>query len=204
MPPRKSSSTVPATLKQGKLSFSAKRNSSFTATGKQSKPATKKSISRTSSSPTAEPIDISSDSENDRSFDDEPIVPAQKKRRLNPARSAAAQKAEKPETAAEPEPQREKLNLSDKRWRKQFGIAHGKMGNIEPVHAQGQSMVHHILRVFDLSYEYGPCVGISRLDRWERAEALGLNPPPEVKEILMTQEGSTDEQFSQSVFHGEV
>lgn len=76
------------------------------------------------------------------------------------------------------------------------------------------------------SYEYGPCVGVSRLDRWERAYALGLNPPPEVsfpprlthidslhvkcmtllqiKEILTTKEGSTDDQFSQSVFYGEV
>ena len=76
------------------------------------------------------------------------------------------------------------------------------------------------------SYEYGPCVGVSRLDRWERAYALGLNPPPEVrfplrltridslhvkcmmlpqiKDILTTKEGSTDDQFSQSVFYGEV
>ncbi|KAI0351351.1 hypothetical protein OH77DRAFT_1429900, partial [Trametes cingulata] len=187
MAPRKSDSKVSSAMKQGKLSFAAKRNSS-TAAGKQSKPTTK--------------------NESDLSFDDEPAVPVTKKRRLNPARGAAAKMAEKAETAVEPEPEpepeREKLNLSDKRWRKQYGIARGKMGNIEPVHAQGQSMVHHILRVFDLSYEYGPCVGISRLDRWERAEALGLNPPPEVKEILMTKEGSTDEQFSQSVFHGEV
>ena len=28
--------------------------------------------------------------------------------------------------------------------------------------------------------EYGPCVGVPRLQRWERAHALGLNPPPEV------------------------
>lgn len=34
--------------------------------------------------------------------------------------------------------------------------------------------------VFDLSDEYGPCVGLSRLERWERSEKLGLSPPPEV------------------------
>jgi DNA polymerase delta subunit 4 len=37
-----------------------------------------------------------------------------------------------------------------------------------------------ILRVFDLTSEYGPCVGISRLARWERAREWGLNPPQEV------------------------
>ena len=49
------------------------------------------------------------------------------------------------------------------------------------VHAEGQNEVHQILRMFDLSYEYGPCVGVTRSERWERAQALGLNPPPEVK-----------------------
>lgn len=29
----------------------------------------------------------------------------------------------------------------------------------------------------DSTYEYGPCIGVSRLERWERARAMGLNPP---------------------------
>ncbi|PCH36398.1 hypothetical protein WOLCODRAFT_140394, partial [Wolfiporia cocos MD-104 SS10] len=90
------------------------------------------------------------------------------------------------------------------RWRKHYGVVREKMGNLEPVHAQGQTPIDHILRSFDLSYEYGPCVGVSRLARWERAEALGLNPPAEVKEILMTKEGSEDNRYSQCVFYGEV
>ena len=36
------------------------------------------------------------------------------------------------------------------------------------------------------SYEYGPCVGVSRLERWERAQALGLNPPPEVRQPFLS------------------
>ncbi|CCM01366.1 uncharacterized protein FIBRA_03416 [Fibroporia radiculosa] len=72
------------------------------------------------------------------------------------------------------------------------------------VHAHGQNMVDHILRVFDLSYEYGPCIGVTRLERWERAETLGLKPPPEVKEILLTKEGSEDARYSECVFYGEV
>ena len=30
------------------------------------------------------------------------------------------------------------------------------------------------------SSKFGPYVGIPRLERWERAQALGLNPPEEV------------------------
>ena len=30
------------------------------------------------------------------------------------------------------------------------------------------------------SYKYGPCIGTTRMQRWKRAKALGLNPPIEV------------------------
>ena len=40
------------------------------------------------------------------------------------------------------------------------------------------------LRRFDLDSTFGPCVGPSRLQRWERAHGFGLNPPPRVKAIL--------------------
>lgn len=42
-----------------------------------------------------------------------------------------------------------------------------------------------MLRVFDNTYDFGPCVGMTRLERWERAETLGLNPPPEVKLLFV-------------------
>jgi len=41
-----------------------------------------------------------------------------------------------------------------------------------------------ILREFDMNMKYGPCLGITRLQRWERAEKLGLNPPMEIKSLL--------------------
>ncbi|CAA3032608.1 DNA polymerase delta subunit 4 [Olea europaea subsp. europaea] len=41
-----------------------------------------------------------------------------------------------------------------------------------------------ILRQFDMSMAYGPCLGMTRLDRWERAKALGLNPPKDVERLL--------------------
>ena len=31
-----------------------------------------------------------------------------------------------------------------------------------------------------MTASYGPCVGMTRLQRWERAKKWGLNPPEEV------------------------
>ncbi len=129
-----------------------------------------RSVSRTT--PT-EPISIS-DSYSDVSFNDDYVVPETKKRRVNPPRGPAAKRARKAqeedaEEQAEPEMAMARLDPEDKRWRKQYGVVREKMGHLEPgesvvlyakwrrradggfsVHAQGQTMVHHILRVFDL------------------------------------------------------
>jgi DNA polymerase delta subunit 4 len=90
------------------------------------------------------------------------------------------------------------------KWRKHYGVVRTKMGNLAPIHSEEQNKVHQILRVFDTSYEYGPCVGVTRLERWERARALGLNPPVEVHEILSTKQGLEEDEFKQSVFYGMV
>ena len=44
--------------------------------------------------------------------------------------------------------------------------------------------LNEILRQFDLDMNYGPCLGLTRLHRWERAKRLNLNPPLVVKQIL--------------------
>ncbi|XP_026158176.1 DNA polymerase delta subunit 4 [Mastacembelus armatus] len=41
------------------------------------------------------------------------------------------------------------------------------------------------LRQFDLDWRFGPCTGISRLQRWERANLHGLNPPEEIRDLLL-------------------
>ncbi|KAK6117492.1 hypothetical protein DH2020_009533 [Rehmannia glutinosa] len=41
-----------------------------------------------------------------------------------------------------------------------------------------------VLRQFDMNMAYGPCLGMSRLDRWNRANALGLHPPKEIENLL--------------------
>ncbi|XP_058086775.1 uncharacterized protein LOC131233928 [Magnolia sinica] len=41
-----------------------------------------------------------------------------------------------------------------------------------------------VLRQFDMNMAYGPCLGLSRMERWERANNLGLNPPKDVESLL--------------------
>ena len=66
------------------------------------------------------------------------------------------------------------------------------------VHAEGQNRIHHILRNFDLDPSYGPCLGMTRLERWNRADNLGDDPPVEVYEILMSQEGRLKEEYREA------
>ncbi|KAK6781168.1 hypothetical protein RDI58_023352 [Solanum bulbocastanum] len=41
-----------------------------------------------------------------------------------------------------------------------------------------------VLRQFDMNMVYGPCLGMNRLDRLERAKKLGMNPPTDVERLL--------------------
>lgn len=54
------------------------------------------------------------------------------------------------------------------------------------------------LRQFDLDCRFGPCTGISRLQRWERAKLHDLNPPEEIRELLL--QTCTDPEYSQSLW----
>ncbi|KAI8625799.1 hypothetical protein F5Y19DRAFT_238532 [Xylariaceae sp. FL1651] len=58
------------------------------------------------------------------------------------------------------------------------------------VHQQDLSLAEKILRYWDVSSQYGPCVGITRIKRWQRADRLGLNPPLEVLAVLMQEESN--------------
>ncbi|KAL8641501.1 MAG: hypothetical protein Q9228_001691 [Teloschistes exilis] len=57
------------------------------------------------------------------------------------------------------------------------------------VHQQAMTLHEKVLRHFDLSSQYGPCIGLSRTRRWKRAEGLGLEPPIEVLAVLIKEEG---------------
>ncbi|KAK4655821.1 hypothetical protein QC762_305790 [Podospora pseudocomata] len=59
-------------------------------------------------------------------------------------------------------------------------------------HGTGLGTGEKVLRYFDVSSQFGPCVGITRLERWQRAERLGLNPPIEVLAVIV-KEGRGEE-----------
>lgn len=59
--------------------------------------------------------------------------------------------------------------------------------------AMSAEQAEKILAAFDLDNSFGPSVGLSRRDRWERAQQLGLDPPSEVRAAL-------DLAHAQSVF----
>ncbi|PPQ75443.1 hypothetical protein CVT26_016217 [Gymnopilus dilepis] len=96
------------------------------------------------------------------------------------------------------------LNVNDPKYRRALIDARDKMGNLPMINTGKHTKIHEILRVFDNTYEYGPCVGMTRRERWDRAQAMGLNPPKEIDDILKTQEGSTQVDLVQSVFYGQV
>merc|ERR1712178_265637 len=44
--------------------------------------------------------------------------------------------------------------------------------------------IEEVLRTFDLDPKFGPCIGITRSERWHRASKLGLDPPSTILELL--------------------
>ncbi|KAI0073064.1 hypothetical protein K474DRAFT_1667052 [Panus rudis PR-1116 ss-1] len=234
MPPSKSPAPEKKQQQQSKLNFAAKRDhSSASAAGTKGKgKASTKAKPTTPVNANQSPIVIESESEDVVELEvKKEAGPPAKKRKIEEESSVKKEKAKgkgvfKPrhsienaeggitpvveESAPEQEQEQEQadppnLKVNDRKCNKLYGESRAKMGNIPPIHTEKQNKIHHILRVFDLSYEYGPCIGVSRLQRWERAEALGLTPPPEVRDILVTKEGREKPEYSQCVFYaGEV
>ncbi|PNP42881.1 hypothetical protein TGAMA5MH_05627 [Trichoderma gamsii] len=62
------------------------------------------------------------------------------------------------------------------------------------VHQQDLDLGEKVLRYFDVSSQYGPCIGMTRLKRWQRAERLGLNPPIEVLAVLVKEENRNNDE----------
>nr|CAG8440303.1 9757_t:CDS:2 [Entrophospora candida] len=68
-------------------------------------------------------------------------------------------------------------------------------------HYDDLSEEERILIAFDMDYTYGPCVGLTRLQRWNRASKLGLQPPAQVKELLS---GPCTTNLIECVFYGRL
>ncbi|ORX36385.1 DNA polymerase delta, subunit 4-domain-containing protein [Kockovaella imperatae] len=95
------------------------------------------------------------------------------------------------------------LDVKSKEWAGVIKNAHREMGGMQPIHAgpDTHNEIHHVLRIFDMTSAYGPFIGVTRLQRWERAKKLGLNPPEEIKRILTTQQGEEDVTYRENVLH---
>ncbi|KIL69102.1 hypothetical protein M378DRAFT_176093 [Amanita muscaria Koide BX008] len=232
MAPIRSSSNKSSVLRQGTLSFaSTKRTGSTSTTGKQKKavqstPTTTErslSLSGPERSGASTPVEANAGSlQPSKAYREEAprsLRPA-KRRHVSPSPEVALPPPR--DEAVVVREERPRLNPKDRRWAKIRKATKAKMGNAAPVHAENENEISKILRIFDLSDEYGPCIGVSRLERWERAHAFGMNPPeevnrslfldrnylindnicrPQVREILNTLEGSEKPEYSQCVFH---
>ncbi|KAI8919063.1 DNA polymerase delta, subunit 4-domain-containing protein [Powellomyces hirtus] len=67
-----------------------------------------------------------------------------------------------------------------------------------------KAAVIQYLKAFDLNLTYGPCVGLSRMERWERAHKLELDPPEDVKLVLQTREAMSDVDIREPLWHKEL
>jgi hypothetical protein len=54
------------------------------------------------------------------------------------------------------------------------------------------------LRAFDICTRYGPCMSLTRTQRFDRAKRLGLNPPERIRHILE----AFPEMSTESIWHG--
>ncbi|CAK7264755.1 hypothetical protein SEPCBS119000_001157 [Sporothrix epigloea] len=68
------------------------------------------------------------------------------------------------------------------------------------VHQEGLDLGEKVLRHFDVSSQYGPCVGITRKSRWMRAQRFGLAPPIEVLAVMLKEEARGVEGIQRSSF----
>jgi len=141
-------------------------------------------------------IRASDDSDSDSSDEEEPELPSSV---VSTTKEKAKQQQQPKSVVREP-----RKDLDVRKYGKLYGLSRAMTNGLEFIHDSDQTQVHHILRTFDLSYQYGPCIGMTRLERWLRAEEMGLNPPEEIKEILETKQGVEEEGYRECVFFEEV
>ncbi|KAF5658901.1 dna polymerase delta subunit 4 [Fusarium heterosporum] len=95
-----------------------------------------------------------------------------------------------PEAAPEPEKLESELQaekVTDTQIKKYWKAIENQWSTPR-LHQQGVSQSERVLRYFDVSSQYGPCIGMSRMKRWKRADRLGLQPPIEVLAVLLKEE----------------
>ncbi|KAH8833069.1 DNA polymerase delta, subunit 4-domain-containing protein [Flagelloscypha sp. PMI_526] len=175
--------------KQATLPFKSKQKPGPSSPVKKATVAPKKNDSE------YEDIELS---DSDSDVDDDPIEDADDDISSRPIKALPARAAsEVSETPTEKPP----LKPSLVKWNKLYREAEAQMNWQKPVHTEGENKIDYILRVFDMTEKYGPVLGLTRLERWERAKKFRLNPPPAIREILLTKEGSEQDRYVQSVLY---
>ncbi|OKL57452.1 hypothetical protein UA08_07226 [Talaromyces atroroseus] len=180
MPPRRATRTT-ASSGQSKLSFGAQSRvtkPSTTAPGKQVKNTVPivQEISKTSPPDTALPqqIPVSSSAASSEPHVAEVAIREQAKDELSQPASKEDRKA---------------LEISEAQITQYWNNEeHNRIA--QRVHQKDLDIDEKVLRHFDLSSQYGPCIGISRIKRWRRAHLLELDPPIEVLAILLKKRGA--------------
>ncbi|KIW64616.1 hypothetical protein PV04_09539 [Phialophora macrospora] len=132
-----------------------------------------------------EPEPTQQKTENDAHSDSEQVV----EEKVEPSKTSAKRRVKAVKGKDERELAAEKITDAQlkKYWQKE------EESRLAPrVHQQSIPLHEKILRHFDLSSQYGPCIGIPRLTRWRRANTLGLQPPIEVLAVLLREEEGGD------------
>ncbi|RAO69496.1 uncharacterized protein BHQ10_005508 [Talaromyces amestolkiae] len=185
MPPRRSTGRT-APSQQSKLSFGTQSRvtkPSTTLPGKQIKnidsvvqELAAKRTSPASASPAPEPdtalpeqVPVTSSAESSKPHVAELAIREQVREELSQPQTDEDKKA---------------LKISEVQIRR-YWSEEEKSRKAPRVHQNGLDTDEKILRHFDLSSQYGPCIGISRIKRWRRAHMLDLEPPIEVLAVLL-------------------
>lgn len=82
--------------------------------------------------------------------------------------------------------------------RAHFGLSSSKQKEEYSAILEDGDETERMLRDFDMSTKYGPVSGLSRLERYNRAKELGLEPP-ELVQLAITKYGESS-QFNMHVF----
>ncbi|RGP62506.1 DNA polymerase delta subunit 4 [Fusarium sporotrichioides] len=177
----------------GSRGLPAKGQSTLSFSNKVTKPVPK-NAKKSIISPSVTKIDpsqLEKKQETEDVVDDEPAVAE-----LEPVK-AYEEETNTPEAAPEPvktESELQAEKVTDAQIKKYWKSIENQWSTPR-LHQQGVSQNERILRYFDVSSQYGPCIGMPRMKRWKRAGRLGLNPPIEVLAVLMKEESKGNDQI---------
>lgn len=180
---------MPATRRSRTSSGPAAKGSQKTLSfgpTKTSKPSTKKT--KLAASPLSKTSDINSidiDTEQDEDVGgDVDVGHMTSEAAIAQQATKEAQRVKKEGPSAEEEKARKVSDAQVRRyWREREAERRAPR-----IHQGDLGVEEKVLRLWDMSSQYGPAIGIARMKRWVRANKLGLNPPIEVLAVLMKEE----------------